>query len=156
MTTALAAKSLSARGAPEAMAQAPDGLALAFGFLELSALLGHEQTLPGYLAQLTEEIRQDGELRQPIIVDRHSLVILDGHHRAAALKSLGCGLIPVYLVDYFHPAISVLPRRPDLPVTKEAVVRTGLSGKPYPPKTSRHVFPDSPPARPTPLDALRG
>ncbi len=156
MVTGLAPTSRGAREALEPATQAVNGLALAFGFLELSALLGHEQTLPGYLAGLTEEIRQDGELRQPIIVDRHSLVILDGHHRAAALKSLGCSLIPVYLVDYFHPAISVLPRRPDVPVTKETVVRTGLSGKLFPPKTSRHVFPTQPQARPTPLDALRG
>ena len=155
MTTAPAAKPPSARGAPEAMAQAPDGLAPAFGFLELSALLGHEQTLPGYLAQLTEEIRQDGELRRPIIVDRHSLVILDGHHRAAALRELGCSLIPTYLVDYGDPAITVEPNRPDIPVSKESVVSTGLSGRPYPPKTSRHVLPELP-GRPTPLETLRG
>lgn len=142
-------------GHAQSLPQSGD-LALAFGFIELSALLGHEQTMAGHLDGLTEEIRRDGELRQPILVDRHSLVILDGHHRAAALQALGCSLIPVYLVDYLHPDITVLARRDEYPVNKEAVVRTGLSGRPYPPKTTRHVLPGQPPARPTPLGSLRG
>jgi hypothetical protein len=53
------------------------------------------------------------------------------------------------------PAITVEPRRPDIPVSKESVVSTGLSGRPYPPKTSRHVLPELP-GRPTPLETLRG
>jgi len=126
-----------------------------FGFLELAALFRHEQTVPDHLTALKEEIERDGVLIRPIVVDRHSLVILDGHHRAEALLALGCRLIPVYLVDYANPSIAVEPRRPDIPVSKEAVVRTGLSGRPYPPKTSRHVLPEDPPMRPTPLERLR-
>lgn len=139
---------------PARVAQ-PDGLRVAFGFLELSALLGHERTIPDYLAALAEDIGRDGELRQPIVVDRHSLVILDGHHRTAALRLLGCVYIPTYLVDYLHPAITVEPRRPGIPVSKESVVRTGLSGQLYPPKTSKHTVPGLP-SRPTPLALLRG
>jgi len=140
----------------EPIITAPEtALPVAFGFLELSTLLRHEQTLPEHLGALTSEIRQDGELRCPIVVDRHSLVILDGHHRAQALLALGCSLAPVYLVDYTDPSITVLPRRPDIAVTKETVVRTGLSGIPYPPKTSRHLWRRNLPTRPTPLTFLR-
>ncbi len=128
---------------------------VAFGLVELCSLLRHEETLPGHLAELTDEIARDGELRCPIVVDRRSLVILDGHHRARALENLGCTLAPVYLVDYLDPGICVVARRPDIPVTKEAVVRTGLSGIPYPPKTSRHVLPGDLPPRATRLALLR-
>lgn len=131
-----------------------DGFRPAFGIVELAALAAHEQTMPDHLAELTAEISRDGELRQPIVVDRRSLVILDGHHRAAALRALGCTLIPAWLVDYRHPAVVVLPRRPDIPVTKEAVVHTGTSGRLFPPKTTRHVLPGCRPARPTPLGLL--
>lgn len=127
----------------------------AFGFLELGVLARHEETLPDHLEALTREIERDGELRQPIVVDRRSLVILDGHHRLEAIRALGCALISVYLVDYADPSIAVEPRRPDIPVDKESVVRTGLSGHPYPPKTSRHVLPGGPPPRPVLLAYLR-
>lgn len=143
------------RGAEEGRA-AGAALRTAFALIELTALLRHEETLPSHLAELTDEIARDGELRCPILVDRRSLVILDGHHRARALKNLGCVLAPVYLVDYLDPLIQVLPRRPDIPVTKEAVVRTGLSGIPYPPKTSRHVVAEELPERPVGLARLRG
>ncbi len=131
------------------------GVLAVFGLLELSALLRHEETQPEHLAALTREIEQDGELRQPIVVDRHTLVILDGHHRVEALRDLGRTLVPVYLVDYGDPAIAVFPRRADVEVTKESVVQSGLLDRPYPPKTSRHVLPGGLPARPIPLGRLR-
>ncbi|MEW6031767.1 MAG: ParB N-terminal domain-containing protein [Bacillota bacterium] len=130
-------------------------LTLVFGLLEVQALARHEEVIPEHLAALTAEIAEDGELREPIVVDRHTLVILDGHHRAEAVRALGCSLIPAYLVDYADPAIRVTTRRSEIALTKEAVVRTGLSGTPYPPKTSRHLLPGRLPSRPTPLGRLR-
>jgi hypothetical protein len=67
----------------------------------------HEETIPSLLSQLTAEIRRDGILRNPIVVDRESLVILDGMHRLAALKSLGCLRIPVCLVEYSSPFVKL-------------------------------------------------
>jgi hypothetical protein len=128
---------------------------LAFGLLELASLSRHEEVVPEHLAALTAEIERDGELREPVIVDRRTLVILDGHHRVEAMRALGCALVPAYLVDYDDASIAVLPWRAGIVVTKETVVRTGLSGNPYPPKTSRHVLPGGLPPRPTPLGRLR-
>jgi ParB-like nuclease domain. len=39
-------------------------------------------------------------IRHPIIVDKHTNVILDGAHRFEALKRIGCKTIPVSLMDY--------------------------------------------------------
>ena len=43
------------------------------------------------------------------------------------------------MIDYFDEDVDVLSRRPYFVVTKEEVVRRGLSGRPCQPKTSRHV-----------------
>jgi len=78
---------------------------------------------------------------KPIIVDRESMVILDGHHRFTICKELGCKRVPCILVDYLvDPQISVLARKPEIPVSKEAVVAMGISGAVFPAKTTKHVF----------------
>jgi len=48
----------------------------------------------------------------------------------------------------------VHPRRADIPVDKESVVRTGLGGIPYPPLTSRHEWPSAPDCCPVALADL--
>lgn len=126
-----------------------------FALVSINRLLRHEEVVPEHVLGLTLEIARDGELRQPIILDRHSLVILDGHHRAEALRRLGCTLVPAYLVDYSSPLIAVETRRTDQVVTKETVIATGLAGRLFPPKTSRHLLPGVPARRPVALELLR-
>jgi hypothetical protein len=41
------------------------------------------------------------------MVDKKSLVVLDGMHRVAALRKIGCHRMPVCLVDYSDPAIGL-------------------------------------------------
>src|SRR5438067_11995073 len=71
-----------------------------FAVVELSRLHGHERIRPALLKELTERIRRDGFLKRPILVAERDFGILDGHHRAEAVRSLGCAKIPAYLVDY--------------------------------------------------------
>jgi len=56
---------------------------------------------------LVHAIRNDGHVKHPVIVDSDSLVVLDGMHRVEALKQLGCIRIPVCMVDYSNPSITV-------------------------------------------------
>ncbi len=129
--------------------------ARAFGIVNVTGLVPHEQIIEDHLQELLETIWRDGVLRQPVIVDRASMVILDGHHRVSVMRRLSCPLIPAYLVDYSDPSIVVHARRADIPVDKESVVRTGLGGIPYPPLTSRHEWPSVPDCRPVALADLR-
>jgi hypothetical protein len=46
-------------------------------------------------------------MRDPIVVDSNSLVVLDGMHRVAAAKKIGCTRMPVCLVDYDNPNILI-------------------------------------------------
>jgi ParB-like chromosome segregation protein Spo0J len=57
----------------------------------------HEHIIKTHLLEITREIKQDGFVRNPIIVDKNTMIILDGHHRFNAIKSLGLTSSPVYL-----------------------------------------------------------
>jgi len=82
-------------------------LNLRITILNINALLPHEETIPELLERLTTSIKNDRCLNHPIIVDAESLVVLDGVHRVAALKKLGCKRVPTCLVDYKSPAIDI-------------------------------------------------
>ena len=86
-------------------------------------------------------MRETGQFPQPVLIDTNTRVILDGHHRWWAGQELGCARIPCYGVDYLEDeSIRVQSRRPELTVSKEAVIDMGLSGKTYPIKTTRHIY----------------
>lgn len=125
-----------------------------FALLEATALLPHEQIEGERLVRLTRTISRDGYLRQPVLVDRSSLVILDGHHRVGALAILGYAIVPAYLVDYRGTRVRVRSRRAGVAVDKDGVVERGTGRRPYPPRTSRHVFDEVPPPRPIDLELL--
>ena len=74
---------------------------------EIEKLHIHEEVIPDILRSLTEEIRADGYVKHPLIVDSKTLVVLDGMHRLAAIENLGCRFIPVCLVEYDSPHIQV-------------------------------------------------
>jgi len=129
---------------------------LRFAVVELRKLRGHEQIRPQLLAELREQIRADGFLRRPILVADRDFVILDGHHRAEAVRSLGCRRISVYLVDYASDVV-VLGTWPDAAVkvvSKEEVIRRAGNGEPFPPKTTRHSLRVPLEDRPTALEDL--
>lgn len=76
----------------------------------------------------------------PVLADKKTFVLLDGHHRLLALKELGIRRIPALLVDYRGRDIKVKPRRKKIPVNKKAVISNALSNKLFPPKTTKHVM----------------
>lgn len=67
----------------------------------------HEEIIPESLDKLTEKIKNDSLVKHPVIVDKKSLVVLDGMHRVAAIQKLGYRLMLVCSVDYENPAITV-------------------------------------------------
>jgi len=73
----------------------------------ISTLRPHEETIPSEMDRIVESLRQDPVLRHPIIADRESGLVLDGTHRLAALKGLGCFSAPCALINYQDPTIKV-------------------------------------------------
>ena len=74
----------------------------------IESLFIHEETIPKELEKLKRDLIAAQVLKHPIIVDSSTLVVLDGMHRVAALKDLGCQMAVVCLVDYQNPAIELL------------------------------------------------
>ncbi|MGC8816283.1 MAG: ParB N-terminal domain-containing protein [Candidatus Hadarchaeum sp.] len=83
------------------------GLEIEIGVSPVNGVYIHEEIIPRMLDQLVQDIRQNAEVRSPVIVDRNTSVVLDGMHRVAALKELGCRYLPACLVDYRSPVIQV-------------------------------------------------
>src|SRR2546421_12696989 len=96
-----------------------------FDVVEIQALHGHEQIRPGLLAELRDLIKRDGYIRRPILVGDRAFVVLDGHHRVIALRSLGCRPIPAHLLYYSSVIwkLTIWPGAIVFFVTKEVVMR---------------------------------
>jgi hypothetical protein len=75
--------------------------------MPLEELKPHEEVIEEAVAKLAREMRQDGFVRDPLIVDRDEHVILDGMHRFSSLERLRCRFAPCCLLDYMSPKITV-------------------------------------------------
>jgi len=110
--------------------------------LDVGLLHSHEEIQPGLLERTIDEIKRDGYVKRPILVADRYFVILDGHHRFEALRLLGCRRVPAYVIDYFSDIVDLTlwPDATVKEVTKEEVIRRGLAGELFPPKTTRHIL----------------
>tara|TARA_X000000368_G_scaffold152166_1_gene119911 strand:- start:130 stop:540 length:411 start_codon:yes stop_codon:yes gene_type:complete len=124
--------------------------------VETVSLRGHEEVIPDNLETRTSKLLRKG-FYKPIIVDRGSMVILDGHHKWTAAKSLGLARVPVILVDYLVDEGVLVDVWPDCgreSIAKTEVLEMGVSGDVFPPKTSRHTLPFKIPSISIPLSDL--
>jgi L-serine kinase (ADP) len=125
-----------------------------FALVPLDTLRAHEQIDEADLPGLVEEIRARGSLNHPIWVARGSYVILNGHHRVAALRRLGAVRAPVWLIDYHSPSVRVDRWSPGPSVSKEEVEQHAREGVLFPPKTTKHILAVEPGERTTLLADL--
>jgi len=105
--------------------------------IEIRQLNPHEQIIEENLKKLLTSLKVEKRLKEPIIVDEETKVILDGHHRAKAFSLLGLKEIPCRLVDYSSDEITVESHQ-NGDITKEEVIEKGLSEELFSPKTSKH------------------
>jgi len=75
--------------------------------LPSSSLLLHERTIPSMVDALIRKLRRDGAVRDPVMADSASRVVLDGMHRVTALTQMGCLRIPTCLLPYSDPSVVV-------------------------------------------------
>ncbi len=133
----------------------PDGAV--FELVPLERLRPHEEIVPSVLDEVLSDLKREGGLREPILVAREGYVVLNGHHRLAALSRMGARRIPAWVIDYLSDAVD-LERWPDSPypgkVTKEEVLAHARASKLLPPKTTRHTLRLALPAKMTPIGDL--
>lgn len=110
------------------------------------------------MVEILESIVAEGAVLRPILAapipgSRGRMVILDGHHRWQALRLLGALRAPVLVVDY-ESHVHLGTWRPGVRVSRSEVYKRALTGRLYPPKTTRHRLLVEASWRPTPLSAL--
>ena len=114
--------------------------------LPLSILLPHEEVVEERVKELLASLKEEGQ-KKPILVERNTFIILDGHHRVEGLRRLGKSSVKAVLVDYRDKRILVKSWREGERVTKRDVLRIALLGRRFPPKTSRHVMANKSPSQ---------
>jgi len=75
--------------------------------IAIGLLKPHEEICLLRLKSLRVGDQKSGCVKNPIIADKNTLVILDGHHRWNSLLSLGAAFCPCCLVDYQSGEIGV-------------------------------------------------
>ncbi len=114
--------------------------------VSINTLKTHENVTMQRVRQIAREITAKKIVINPVVADRKTKVILDGHHRVAALKLMGAKFAPVYLVDYKSEAVRVYLRRKNLLslILKKQILSAGRSGGNFPIKTTRHYIHNRP------------
>ena len=107
--------------------------------IEIHKLKQHEKINKVNYNELLKKIQTNGYVA-PIVVDKKTFIILDGHHRCAVLKAMAFTTIPVHFVDYQNEIVKVSSWKKNEDLTKDEVVTMGMSKNLFPPKTSKHLF----------------
>ena len=123
--------------------------------IAIDKLRAHEETSPERVLQVMREIKRLGKIKNPVVVDIKTRVILDGHHRVKVLKKLGCEKVPVMMVNYMSNQVRVcLRRKMELEDIKQAVIKKSLKGEVFEYKTTRHLVKNRIRGVNIPLDVL--
>lgn len=117
----------------------------------LNKLRQHEEHSHELSEELARNLTNVRLLRQPLIVEKDDLILLDGHHRMNALMNyLGAIYAPCVLIGYNDPRLSIGSWRENDLVTRERVRDAAWRQRLLPRKTSRHAF--DPPIGEIPID----
>ncbi len=125
-----------------------------FRLVPLADLLPHEEIHGPTVRALAAHLRQVGVVSDPIWVAEGSNVILNGHHRVAALRSLGAERAPAWVIPYDSDLIRLERWQEGPPIPRAEVVRRAAARQLFSPKTTRHILAVELPHRATPLSEL--
>jgi len=117
-------------------------------FADINKLKPLEKVFPRHLKNLAKMIDNDKIIKCPIIADKKTGIILDGSHRYAFFLSRGYKTVPVKFVNYDDENIRVGTHlmhrfliKGSTNISKEEVIKRGLTGNLFSPRTTRHFFP---------------
>ena len=121
-------------------------LTIRISMINTDELKPHEEIVEATVNKLVNAIQREGQLRDPLMVDKDDYVILDGMHRYNSLKRLGCRYSPCCLFDYNSPLIKVgawfrvfTVDNPEL-LAKEALDKSGLGYSKSTTKTDNSTY----------------
>ena len=124
----------------------------------LEWLKPHEEIKEKARDKLLQMTQKWGGFTKPLIVDKNTGSLLDGHHRFSVANLMSLNLVPAICVDYLSDEniiVEVWPNSNLDSISKDEVIEMCLSGDLYPPKTSRHIFSYDVPPIFIPLENLK-
>ena len=124
----------------------------------LEWLKPHERIKERNRNKLLDMTKRWNGYTKPLIVDKRTGAILDGHHRFSIAALLELKRLPVICVDYLadeNITVETWPGSGRDELTKDEVIEMSLSGELFPPKTSRHTIADHLPPIFVSLDELK-
>lgn len=108
--------------------------------VDINFLRPHEDIDEANLTSLTEKIHKNGAWDTPIIIDKESGIIMDGHHRYNFALTSGLSRVPCYEMSYSSEKVRVYDWKTGLPFAYQQIFKSVESGKIFPSKTTRHDF----------------
>ncbi len=122
----------------------------------VAGLVPHEEHDEHRALRLARHIGRVGVWTAPLVVERDSLVVMDGHHRLRAARALGLSVLPAVLLSYEDGGVVLQAWRRGEHWSPAAVLSCGRSGQLLPRKTTRHLFQPAIGAVAIPLARLAG
>ncbi|MEQ1966509.1 transcriptional regulator [Xenorhabdus nematophila] len=108
--------------------------------VNLKKLHPHEEINPINLAILLEKIHREGQWRIPLIIDKDTGIIMDGHHRYHVAVISGFSVAPCYEMSYSSEKVMVFDWKTGHSFCYKRIIDCVKSGRLFPPKTTRHYF----------------
>ena len=117
-------------------------------------LVPHEEHDGHRARTLGRRIGRAGVWTAPLVVERDSLMVMDGHHRLRAAETLGLSVLPVVLMSYEDAGVLLQAWRKGEVWSPAIVLSRARSGLLLPRKTTRHLFQPAIGSVAIPLDRL--
>ena len=124
----------------------------------LELLRPHEEIIIKKVNQLEKMTHRWNAYTKPLLLDRKTGTILDGHHRYEVAQRLKLKCVPCVMIDYLNDdsiELDIWPNCGRETITKQDVIDSALSGELFSPKTSRHRLSDHLPPIAISLSRLR-
>ncbi len=103
-------------------------------------LLPHEEHDGRRALRLARHVRRLGVWTAPLVIERDSLMVMDGHHRFRAAQSLGLSVLPAVLLSYEDAGVLLQAWRKGETWSSAIMLSRARSGLLLPRKTTRHLF----------------
>ncbi len=111
--------------------------------VDVKDLRPHEEIKQKNLQKMIKHVEKIQGYYIPILVDKDTKTILDGHHRYHSALHLGINRIPAIEINYLQDdsiTVKAWEGKEEMNITKDSILEAAKKGELYPPKTSKHII----------------